>query len=181
MLRQRRDLIEAGLQLFAERGFDETSINDIVERVEVSPRTFFRYFKTKEELVFQWNDANGHFAIEVLEGLQGGQPTLDSMKSMFILLAERMDKNREQSAQISRLIFDSATLAARAHHEFAKWENAFIVALQKGGRMRAKERQRVEVEVAVAVTAFVVAVRQWCHARATTAVRPWVLAALEVL
>jgi AcrR family transcriptional regulator len=49
--RTRHQLAEAAAQLFYQRGYDATTIDDIVAAVDVSPRTFFRYFPTKEDLV----------------------------------------------------------------------------------------------------------------------------------
>jgi AcrR family transcriptional regulator len=49
--RTRRQLAEAAAQLFYQRGYDATTIDEIVAAVDVSPRTFFRYFPTKEDLV----------------------------------------------------------------------------------------------------------------------------------
>ncbi len=43
---------DAAWELFAERGYDETSINDIAERANVAPRTFFRYYPTKEAVLY---------------------------------------------------------------------------------------------------------------------------------
>ncbi|MEV7886406.1 TetR family transcriptional regulator [Streptomyces sp. NPDC002817] len=47
--RTREALIRAALELFTTRGYDGTTVDDIVEAVEVSQRTFFRYFANKEE------------------------------------------------------------------------------------------------------------------------------------
>jgi len=49
--RTRRQLAEAAAELFSERGYAGTTIDDIAAAVDVSPRTFFRYFPTKEDLV----------------------------------------------------------------------------------------------------------------------------------
>src|ERR1700733_13760416 len=49
--RTRRQLAEAAGELFSERGYAATTIDDIAAAVDVSPRTFFRYFPTKEDLV----------------------------------------------------------------------------------------------------------------------------------
>ncbi len=51
-LRTRRALQRAALQLFAERGYEETTVADIANRAEVSVRTFFLHFPFKEAVLF---------------------------------------------------------------------------------------------------------------------------------
>ncbi|HET9781550.1 MAG TPA: TetR family transcriptional regulator [Candidatus Dormibacteraeota bacterium] len=52
-LRTRAAIQKEAMRLFLEKGFEETTIEEIAEAVEISPSTFFNYFPSKEAVVFQ--------------------------------------------------------------------------------------------------------------------------------
>ena len=51
-LARKQDILEAGLQLFAEKDFHEVTVDEIAERVGLSKGTLYLYFKNKEDLFF---------------------------------------------------------------------------------------------------------------------------------
>lgn len=97
----REALIEAAYELFVQQGFDETRIEDITDKVDVSSRTFFRYFSCKEDVVLDYQaveheeilaalaarpahepilTALRHAAVEVTRGCEEGDYGLDSSR-----------------------------------------------------------------------------------------------------
>lgn len=73
--RTRAALIEAAADLFTRKGYDETTVAEIAAAAEVSTRTFFSYFRTKEEVLFVDNAERLRIAQEaVRQRLPGERP-----------------------------------------------------------------------------------------------------------
>src|ERR1700759_180266 len=61
--RHRDALCEAAMELFSAKGYDRTAVHEITDAVDVSERTFFRYFASKEDLVLSFiRDGAASFA-----------------------------------------------------------------------------------------------------------------------
>ena len=52
-LKTKAAIQKEAMRLFLEKGFDETTVEDIADAVEISPSTFFNYFPSKEDVVFE--------------------------------------------------------------------------------------------------------------------------------
>ena len=63
-VRTRQALIDAAAELFERRGYDGTTIADIAAAADVSTRTFFSYFASKEEVLFPDADARVNAALK---------------------------------------------------------------------------------------------------------------------
>jgi TetR/AcrR family transcriptional regulator, regulator of mycofactocin system len=71
--RTRQDLVDAATQLFASQGYGNTTIEQITELADVSVRTFFRHFASKEDVLFP-----RRFHTEALLAAVAGQPETSS-------------------------------------------------------------------------------------------------------
>ncbi len=78
--RTRRALIDAAIERFAAEGFDAVLVEHIADAAGVSPRTFFRYFPTKEDVVFA--DYEDEFDVwdEVTGSPKPGEPLLETIR-----------------------------------------------------------------------------------------------------
>ena len=93
--RTRRQLAEAAAELFSERGYAGTTIDDIAAAVDVSPRTFFRYFPTKEDLVV----AIGATSLDLfLEALRNRPP----QESLQVALREAIGQSLARGGRTRR-------------------------------------------------------------------------------
>jgi AcrR family transcriptional regulator len=61
--RTRQALVTAAYELFADKGYEATTIAEIAARAEVGTRTFFSYFPTKEDVLFPESDARIQLAV----------------------------------------------------------------------------------------------------------------------
>ncbi|MBA6141233.1 MULTISPECIES: TetR family transcriptional regulator [Pseudomonas] len=75
----REALITAAYELFAVKGFDETRVEDITEQVDVSTRTFFRYFASKEDVVLDYQEAEHEDFMAALNRRPTGEPALSAI------------------------------------------------------------------------------------------------------
>jgi AcrR family transcriptional regulator len=75
--RTRASIQEHALRLFADQGYDETSVEQIAEAAEVSPSTVFRYFPTKPDLVI-YDDIDER----LIEAVRAQPPELDAVQAL---------------------------------------------------------------------------------------------------
>ncbi|MER7051390.1 TetR family transcriptional regulator [Streptomyces sp. NPDC000351] len=81
--RTRETLLRSALELFTERGYEETTVDDIAETADVSQRTFFRYFASKEEAAFFVSRlAEAHFVDAVRRRPPGEAPPVTLRRAL---------------------------------------------------------------------------------------------------
>src|SRR4029450_4190887 len=77
-----RLMIQAeAFRLFAEKGYSETTVEEIADAAAISPRTFFRYFPTKEDVVL-WDEYDPQVA-ELLAARPAEEPVAESVRAVL--------------------------------------------------------------------------------------------------
>ncbi|AIA03365.1 TetR family transcriptional regulator [Streptomyces noursei] len=82
--RTRDALIRAALELFTERGYEATTIDEIAEAVDVSQRTFFRYFANKQDVVFAVQDMVEARFLQELRARPADEPPLSALRGAVL-------------------------------------------------------------------------------------------------
>ncbi|MBR7833135.1 mycofactocin system transcriptional regulator [Actinospica durhamensis] len=80
----RAELERVGFELFAQRGFDEVTVEDIASAAGIGRRTFFRYYASKNALV--WGDFEGQLAHlrELLAAIPASVPTMEALRTAIV-------------------------------------------------------------------------------------------------
>jgi AcrR family transcriptional regulator len=111
--RTRNALLEAALNLFSANGYDETTTDQIAESAGVSPRTYFRYFPTKESVLF----FGEYDFIKAVSGVYLAQPEemsdYEALANSFALLAPGLKRIRKRITQYHEAVASSLVLLGR--------------------------------------------------------------------
>jgi AcrR family transcriptional regulator len=120
--RTREQIVEAATRLFAERGYDATTIADIAAAAEIAPRTFFAYFPSKEAVVFHDADADYERLAAALSARPQGEYAFTALRRWIDdeRLAGKID--RKDDALRKKLCRDSEELRREQHSVMARYE-----------------------------------------------------------
>ncbi|MDH7637654.1 TetR family transcriptional regulator [Sphingomonas oryzagri] len=108
----RRRLQEAALALFQERGYDGTTATEIAARVGVTERTFFRYFASKRDVLFDEDALHEGLSAAIAEASDGLSP-MALLRRAFVSLIPLLERNRPLSEPARAIIAVTPVLQER--------------------------------------------------------------------
>lgn len=151
--RTRDALLHAALELFTTRGYERTTVDGIVEAVKVSQRTFFRYFASKEDVVFATQDLVEARFLAELRQRPAQEPPLEAMRQAVFSAWDALERSDPSEATVElhvrtfRMIESQPTLLATHMRRCIAMEEevAAVIAGREDLDLDADPRPRVAV------------------------------------
>jgi AcrR family transcriptional regulator len=109
--RRRAAIIRAAYELFAERGYDATTVADIAEAAEVSPRTVAMYFPAKQDIALSRFSDGVASLTDAIRGRQPGE-TLHEVFGRWLLTSQTEPEDRELHRLARRMFAANPDLGA---------------------------------------------------------------------
>lgn len=153
----RRRLQQAALELFSERGYEQTTASEIAARAGVTERTFFRHFPDKREVLF---DGQIKLRAALTGAIAGAPETLQPLEILywaFQSVEQVLEDNRPFSVPRQQVIADTPALQERELAKEAALTEDLVVAL----RHRGVDEQLATLAAQTGWAAFHYAVASW--------------------
>jgi AcrR family transcriptional regulator len=146
---QTRDrLTKVAMDLFLARGFEATTLDDIAAAADISRRSFFHYFASKEDVVLAWQDGSTDALVAAIAARPADEPMLLAAENAIVAMVRQLEGS--DAIAIAKLKHGTPALRARDHIKYEKMERAIATAL--GNRARDQSGQERARLVAMITT-----------------------------
>ena len=150
-------LAQAALDLFDERGFDQTTVADIAERAGLTERTFFRHFADKREVLFAGAGALEKLMIDAALEAPDSATAIEAVSAALVATCSVFDDRREFAGRRQAVIRANEELRERDLIKLASFARAITAAL----RTRGVKEPTASLTAEAGVAAFRVAFERW--------------------
>jgi AcrR family transcriptional regulator len=147
-------LEQAALELFVERGFEQTTVAEIAERAGLTERTFFRHFADKREVLFAGASALQEFLVRTVADAPGSAAPLDAIADALRASAPLFQQRGDYPRQRQAVIAANPELQERELIKLAALAAAIAGALRARGVSEPTASLAAEAGIAVFRVAF---------------------------
>ena len=145
------------MQLYVERGFEQTTVAEIAQRAGLTARTFFRYFADKREVLFAGSaDLQAHL-VQALEAAPSAASPMQAVSVALDAAGVALGQHREHSRQRQAVINANAELRERELIKLA----SLAAALADGLRRRGVEEPDASIAAETGIVVFRIAFERW--------------------
>lgn len=145
------------MELYVERGYEQTTVAEIAERAGVTARTFFRYFADKREVLFAGSTALQEGLVAALEGAPKSASPMEAVWAALETAATMLGERHDYSRRRQTVIAANPELQERELIKMA----SLSAALASGLRRRGVRDPDATLAAAVGMAVFQVAFERW--------------------
>src|SRR5258708_21481213 len=135
----RERLTQAAMAVFLESGCEATTLDEIASAADISRRSFFHYFASKEDVVFAWQEESTAALIAAVAARPASESMLAAAENA--ILATVIQLKPGEAIAMARLKRDNPALQARDQVKYEKLERALAEALGKRAGHETEELQ----------------------------------------
>ena len=153
-------LQEAAMELYREPGYDKVTVAEIAARAGLTPRTFFRYFPDKREVLFFGTEKLEASVASGVMAAPGGTPAIEAVATALAPVARLSDEDPSHAdfaRQRHAVIQANVELRERERSKQASLASAMVAALRRRGVTESAARLAAEAGLA----AFTVGFERW--------------------
>ena len=153
-------LQRAAMELYAERGFEQTTVAEIAARAGLTERTFFRHFADKREVLFAGSAHLQELLVSTLASTPDSAAPIDAVAAALAAAGELLGQRREYSRARQAVIVANPDLQERELIKLA----ALSVALANTLRQRGVTDPTAGLAAEAGIAAFKIAFERWVGA-----------------
>ena len=147
-------LAQAAMALYAEQGFEQTTVAEIAERAGLTERTFFRHFADKREVLFAGAGMLQEFLVSGVAGAPDSVPPIEAVAAALEAAGALLQERRDYSRQRQAVIAANPALQERELIKLASLATALADALRQRGVTEPAASLTAEAGIAVFKVAF---------------------------
>ena len=147
-------LEQAALELYVERGYEQTTVAEIAERAGLTERTFFRHFADKREVLFAGAGALQELLVTAVAGAPDAVAPLEAVAAALEAAGALLQERREYSRRRQSVIDANPALQERELIKLAALASALAGALRRRGVTGPAASLTAEAGIAVFKVAF---------------------------
>lgn len=161
--RTRAALHDAAIDLFVRNGFDHTTVEEIADSCDVSPRTFFRYFPTKEDVLFGDSQERCAQLLAIVAAQPLDDPPLNVLHDSLHTVALGYEHERDRLVRRAHVLAESPGLRASKAEQQRGWESTLVAELERRNRIAGSPVSNGELRLlaGVSMAAFRAVFEAW--------------------
>ncbi|MEU3979204.1 helix-turn-helix domain-containing protein [Streptomyces sp. NPDC026672] len=170
-------LAKAALELYSERGYEQTTVAEIAGRAGLTERTFFRHYADKREVLFDGSDVLEAVFLQAVAAAPGSAAPIGAVAAALEEVAEFFADRRPHARRRQAVIAANAELRERELIKLASLTAALAGALRLRGVAEPAATLTAEAGIAV----FKVGFERWLAAAEEAGMAPFLREALDEL